>query len=144
VTCTRDTFEKDTCFSLRDSIQIALQTASVMEQLHSKGIMHGDFYAHNLMVDDQSNVLLGDFGAATMYDVSVPESLLHEKLDVRAYGCLLDDLLNHLQHELKDHPITTTFAELRNECFLMVPEERPTFSEIHSRIQVLIDQVFIQ
>lgn len=144
VTCTRDTFEKDTFFSLKDVTQIALHTASALAQLHSKGIMHGDFYAHNLMIDNQSNVLLGDFGAATMYDVSNPDGILHEKLDVRSYGCLLDDLLEHLQPELKDHLVAETFKTWRNECFLVVPEERPTFSEIHSRIKSLIDQVLIQ
>ncbi|MDF2451505.1 MAG: protein kinase [Bacteroidota bacterium] len=143
-TCTRDTFESDTSLTLRDLTQIAFHTASVLEQLHSKGIMHGDFYAHNLMIDDQPNVLLGDFGAATMYDVSLPGSVLHEKLDVRAYGCLLDDLLENMQPELKDHPVVGTFRTWRNECFLVVPEERPTFSEIHSRIKSLIDQVLIQ
>ncbi|MCD6017655.1 MAG: protein kinase [Bacteroidetes bacterium] len=144
ITCTRDTFEPDTFFSLKDLTRIAFQTASVLEQLHSKGIMHGDFYAHNLMIDDQSNVLLGDFGAATMYDVSLPVGVLHEKLDVRAYGCLLDDILENMQPELKDHPVAETFMTWRNECFLIVPEERPTFSEIHSRIKSLIDQVLIQ
>lgn len=143
ITCTRDTFEKGTFFSLKDLTQIALHTASVLEQLHSKGIMHGDFYAHNLMIDDHSNVLLGDFGAATMYDVSLPGNSLHERIDIRAYGCLLDDILEHLQPELKDHPVTETFKIWRNECFLIVPEERPTFSEMHSRIKTLIDQVLI-
>ncbi|MES2567268.1 MAG: leucine-rich repeat-containing protein kinase family protein [Bacteroidota bacterium] len=143
ITCTRDTFEKHTCFSLKDLTQIALQTASVLEQLHSKGIMHGDFYAHNLMSDDQSNVLLGDFGAATMYDRSSPESGSHEKMDIRAYGCLLDDLLEHLSAEEKEHPITEHFKILRKECFLENVQERPVFSEIQKQITSLIDKVLI-
>ena len=30
-----------------------------------RGCMHGDFYAHNLLVDDEAHALLGDFGAAS-------------------------------------------------------------------------------
>ena len=29
--------------------------------------MHGDFYAHNIMIDKNSNAILGDFGGASYY-----------------------------------------------------------------------------
>lgn len=143
-TCTRDTFEKGTSFSLRDLFQIAILTASVMEQLHQKGIMHGDFYAHNLMMDNQSSILLGDFGAATMYNVSSTHSEWLQKLDVRAYGCLLDDIIERLNPKENASSLIRDIEFLRQECLIEDVEKRPLFIEIQKRIAHLINQVFVQ
>lgn len=134
ITCTRDVFNEDIFFSLNDLTQIAFNTASVLEQLHSKGIMHGDFYAHNIMIDDEANTLLGDFGAATMYDITSAESSLHEKLDVRAYSCLLDDMIERLITDETENPVVESFKILRSDCFKEVVADRPSFKEILLRI----------
>ncbi len=134
ITCTRDVFDESTFFSLKELTQIAFSTASVLVQLHSKGIMHGDFYAHNIMIDDEANTLLGDFGAATMYDISLPESSLHEKLDVRAYACLLDDMIERIKTEEMPNHIIDNFKKLRTDCFNEVVADRPSFKEILLRI----------
>ena len=134
ITCTRDIYDKGTFFSLNELHQIAFQTASVLKQLHSKGIMHGDLYAHNIMFDTDANILLGDFGAATMYDTSSPESNLHEKLDVRAYGCLLDDLIEHLDSNETKNTVAESFKKLRKDCFNEIVSSRPSFKEILEKI----------
>lgn len=134
ITCTRDVFDEDTFFSMKELYQIAFQTASVLEQLHSRGIMHGDLYAHNIMIDNDANTLLGDFGAATMYDSSLRENSLNEKLDVRAYGCLLDDLIEHLDSNEIENTVVESFKELRSDCFNEDVSSRPSFKEILKRI----------
>lgn len=137
ISCTRDVFDEGTRFSINDIIQTAINTSSVLVQLHSKGIMHGDFYAHNLMIDENSHVLLGDFGAATLYDLKSENALLHEKLDVRAYGCLLDDLLTYsIETNSKELDV---LCELRDLCFNEVVTERPTFKEIFRKLELLIN-----
>lgn len=134
ITCTRDVFNEGTFFTLKDLTQIAFNTASVLEQLHSKGIMHGDFYAHNIMIDHEANTLLGDFGAATMYDITSPESSLLEKLDVRAYACLLDDMIERLRTDETQNHIIDKFKKLRTDCFKEVVADRPSFKDIQERI----------
>jgi len=55
--------------------------------------MHGDFYAHNLLVDDQAHALLGDFGAASFLpegDAVRAEALV--RIDRRALDVLVDEL----------------------------------------------------
>ena len=79
--------------------------AAAARHLHEQGILHGDLYAHNLLYSLQpamphssqeapGRVLLGDFGAASCYD-RADEVLAGrlERLEVRAFGCLLAELL---------------------------------------------------
>jgi serine/threonine protein kinase len=134
-TCTRDTFEAGTVFTITDLIEIALHSVSVLEHLHNKGIMHGDFYAHNLMIDQDANTLLGDFGAATLYARTAPNALLHEKLDVRAYGCLLDDLLERVKQIETNKELITELVKLKNECLHEIVSQRPNLKEIKNKLQ---------
>ncbi|HEY9029130.1 MAG TPA: lipopolysaccharide kinase InaA family protein, partial [Burkholderiaceae bacterium] len=64
-----------------------------LAHLHAQGLMHGDFYAHNLLVDDDAHALLGDFGAASFLPEGDParvEAL--ERIDRRALDVLVDEL----------------------------------------------------
>lgn len=91
-TCTRDIFEKETVFNEKEILKIAKSIASVCAQLHGRGINHGDLYAHNILINKTADCLFGDFGAATFYDVN--SNLAHniERVETRAFGCLLEDL----------------------------------------------------
>jgi hypothetical protein len=94
-TCTRDTYSASASFSLPVILRITKGIASAATHLHALGIMHGDLYAHNILVDETGHSLLGDFGAASFYDkndVVIGQSL--ERLEVRAFGCLLEDMLD--------------------------------------------------
>ena len=133
ISCTRDVFDMGANFSYKEIHQTALDTASVLLQLHSKGIMHGDFYAHNLMIDENAHVLLGDFGAATLYDLNESNALLHEQIDVRAFGCLLDDLIMNADAEAKKRLLS--FVQLKENCMNESITERPTFKEIYQSLQ---------
>ena len=134
-TCTRDTFEAGTTFTIKEIIEIAFHSAFVLEHLHTKGIMHGDFYAHNLMIDQNAHTLLGDFGAATLYHTTAPNALLHEKLDVRAYGCLLDDLVEHAEQLETNKELITELVKLKNDCLSEIVSQRPNLKDIKSRLK---------
>jgi len=115
-TCTRDVFAVDMQLSVEQVLRIAGTMASVAGHLHSRGIMHGDLYAHNILVDALGNALLGDFGASSVYDRSNTElAFALERIEVRAFGCLLDDLLQLCAHE-NNHHITAPLIKLRDEC----------------------------
>jgi hypothetical protein len=125
--CTRDTFESDLQFSLSFILQIVRGIASVASHLHDRGIMHGDLYAHNILVDDLGNAVLSDFGAASFY----PLGSAIESLEVRAFGCLLEDLLDRCSDH--DEPIPQ-LRQLQQLCLQPTTSARPRFEEI---LQVL-------
>lgn len=134
-TCTRDVFLETTVFNEKQLLKIAKSMASVCEQLHSKGIMHGDFYAHNILVNKTANTLLGDFGAASFYDTT--SSLAHniQRIEVRAYGCLLEDLLSLVPHSQMLSERFIKWQKLILECLTVQVKSRPSFSNILEALQ---------
>ncbi len=129
-TCSRDTFKEGTRFTFTGILKILRSIASACIQLHLNGIMHGDLYAHNTLIDDQANTLFGDFGAATPYDLRENNAKLLERIEVRAFGYMIDDLLNHLDVNDKDLDSVTKLIELKNICLLEEVLLRPDFNHI--------------
>ncbi|MEM9264434.1 MAG: leucine-rich repeat-containing protein kinase family protein [Cyanobacteria bacterium P01_F01_bin.13] len=132
--CTRDTYSDGTTFTLPVILKIAQGIAAVVTHLHSRGIMHGDLYAHNILVDEQGESILGDFGAASLYDPSnVISGQTFERLESRAYGCLLEELLErHVsENEESEVRLFRHLRKLQQHCMAPVPHERPTFSTIN-------------
>jgi serine/threonine protein kinase len=134
-TCTRDTYPAGTLFSCREVIRIAAGIAGAAAHLHARGFMHGDLYAHNILVDEAANPILGDFGAATPYDPADagPAAAL-ERLEVRAFGCLVEDLLEHLEPRDREQPAVTVLAELKQACMGENILGRPGFAAICERL----------
>ena len=125
-TCTRDTFAEETTFSLDLVYAVARAIVSAAEHLHARGLMHGDLYAHNILINrEDDHCYFGDFGAATFYDKS---NLLYEKLEVRAFACLLEDMLTCCVHDGSEgyDYLVTLIKRCQNE----VVAKRPLFSEI--------------
>lgn len=87
--------------------------------------MHGDLYAHNILINDDDHCYLGDFGAASFYE---PHRKEFERIEVRAFGCLLEDMLSLCP--IKEGNIYTILEELREKCMNEAVEKRPLFSEI--------------
>ncbi len=150
-TCTRDTFEADVSFTLPAVRHILQSIASVAVHLHERGIMHGDLYAHNILVNQAGMSILGDFGAASFYPSAsgsrqYPHGYPLESLEVRAFGCLLDDLLNRCyvsqanvnQHDTDpgDAAIFNRLRQLQQDCLHLIPANRPSFDAI---CQTLLD-----
>lgn len=132
-TCTRDTYLPGTTFSLPVILQIAQGIAAAATHLHARGILHGDLYAHNTLVNNLGESLLGDFGAASLYSSSVPSSTRSlEWLEVRAFGCLLEDLLDRcaLDASQAQTELCNRLRCLQQNCMNPVPSMRPLFIEI--------------
>ncbi len=125
--CTRDVFDATSSFSHADILKIAKSIAAVAQQLHQKGINHGDLYAHNILVDTTADCLLGDFGAASFYDTNTPIAHNIERIEVNAYGCLLEDLLE--QSDLSE-ALQHKWQALIANCTAKTVSTRPGFSDI--------------
>ena len=136
ITCTRDTFLPTTSFTTDSIFSIAQQVALVMAHLHSLGIMHGDLYAHNIMIDASSNVLLGDFGAATLYNANSKQALVHQLLDVRAFGCLIEDLLQHSKKPVMDELLENNLQVISQDCTYCSIDKPITFNQLIHKFKV--------
>jgi serine/threonine protein kinase len=78
------------------ALGIARGIASAAQQLHARGINHGDLYAHNILYHQDGRVLLGDFGAASFVPPGEPQlAAALERIELRAFGCLLEELAGH-------------------------------------------------
>ena len=90
--CTRDVFPEEITLTQLQKERILSGVKSAMDHLHSKGILHGDLYAHNTLYNEEGHAFFGDFGAATFFDIHHPTAELLKTLDYRAYQCLVEDL----------------------------------------------------
>ncbi|WP_412466614.1 leucine-rich repeat-containing protein kinase family protein [Pedobacter sp. KLB.chiD] len=127
--CTRDVFSPERKLSEKQITGIAKTIASLAAQLHEAGMMHGDLYAHNTLIDDEGHTLFGDFGAASFYDKTAEAAAVLERIEVSAYGYLLDDLLS-LKDEAVNDDVYKAISEIRDICLNPVPLERPAFQEL--------------
>lgn len=144
-TCTRDTYSANVSFSLPVILRVTKGIASAAAHLHAKGIMHGDLYAHNILVDETGDSLLGDFGAASFYDpndVAIGQAL--ERLEVRAFGCLLEDMLDRctLEEGSEYEAVVESLRCLQQDCLQPVLSRRPRFTEIGERLTSVERQVY--
>ena len=136
--CTRDVYAADTRFSPRTALRIALGIASAIRHLHAQGILHGDLYAHNILHAADGEVLLGDFGAASFLprlDQDLAEAL--QRIEVRAFACLLKELLERCEPAVDAENITKTLGDLQRACALESPAGRPLFDEIERHLNTL-------
>lgn len=123
-TCTRDVYAENTLFTADAVLSIARGIASAAERLFAQGIMHGDLYAHNILHCDRGNAILGDFGAASLFEPGTDLAMDLQRIEVRAFGCLLEELLMRCNSEI---PHAWNLAQ---ECLQSCPQARPTFAEI--------------
>ena len=135
--CTRDVYAQETAFSLQELSNLALVIARAAEHLHTCGILHGDLYGHNILHNSKGHGLLGDFGAASflpMQDQDTSHGL--QRIEVRAFGILLSELLSHCSESNDDanHPIfqatKSSLYELQKRCTQADVSARPLFSEV--------------
>lgn len=124
--CTRDTYAPSTQLSLRSLLKLIQAIASAAQHLHQSGIVHGDLYAHNILHDGHGFALLGDFGASSAGAAS-NEKMAHalQRMEVRAFGCLLEELLDRC-----DTALPPSLRQLRDDCLNESPAKRPLFEDI--------------
>ncbi|QKG57405.1 serine/threonine-protein kinase [Hymenobacter sp. BRD128] len=137
--CTRDVYAPGTSFTLAAAVRLAHGIASAAAHVHAQGILHGDLYAHNILAAPSGDALLGDFGAASFFDVASPEASLLQRLEARAFGCLLEELVAHCP--AGNAVGRLALADLQRRCMQPRLAERPLFSEIERQLASLLAQV---
>lgn len=136
--CTRDIYCAHTRFDLACAWGIAYGIASAASHLHARGVMHGDLYAHNILHGGQGRALLGDFGAASFYAADDRAGgVALQRLEVRAYGCLLEELIDRCDRRDAQAHAATKLIELKDNCLSEDIDSRPLFDEIASALLAL-------
>jgi len=133
-TCTRDVFDAQAAYSGEELLKIVKSIASVCTQLHCKGINHGDLYAHNILVNKTADSLLGDFGAASFYEINSVLAHNIERVEVSAFGCLVEDVFNLVSEKEFNNELRNKWQQLITDCTLSKVKERLCFSEIVSAL----------
>ena len=123
-TLTRDVYMLDTTMSTMQSETVARNIAEALRHLHAQGVMHGDVYAHNILVDGDGRAVLGDFGAASLYDPVHRAEEWRQQLDVLGFGRLLEELARHTQGDAVRLQTISTY------CTKSSASERPTFAQL--------------
>ena len=94
-------------YPLRVVLRMAQHLTGALTHMHEKKICHGDVYAHNCVVDLEGNTTLLDYGASFLYgrgreggrEGGGGGEVDFERLEVRAFGLLLGDLVERLEEE---------------------------------------------
>ena len=132
--CTRDIYPDDKSFTPAALLRLAGGIASAAHHLHGRGILHGDLYAHNILHTGAGDALLGDFGAASRFAVDAAHAVALQRLEVRAFGLLLAELMARCDDGEASGDILTNLQTLQRACTQAVPAARPLFLEVARHI----------
>lgn len=136
--CTRDIYQAETQFSLPALLALAQGIASACAHLHAQGISHGDLYGHNVLSNAEGDCLLGDFGAAS-FNNRQPAGIAKavQQVEVRAFACLLEELLERCQIDSNAQDIVDALWTLQQACNQPNTVARPPFSGIALQLDTL-------
>lgn len=133
-TCTRDTFTQGQSLRLQQLTPLIQQVLAVMAHLHQQQIAHGDLYAHNMLVNDQQQLYLGDFGAATALQALPPQQQqLFCALEVRAFGYWLLDMQTLLP-DSESADFEQLWGSVVTACLNSSPGSRPPFHQLRAQL----------
>lgn len=122
--CSRDVYDPGLSLDAGPALRIATGIAEAAGHLHARGLIHGDLYAHNILWDGNAGeTVLSDFGAASMVPPAMMGASL-QRLDVRAWGLLLSELLSRCPTE------SAGLRELERACIQSDPGARPLMAEV--------------
>ncbi len=95
-TCTRDVYEANGRVTADFASKVTARISEAVSHLHCAGVMHGDLYAHNILVSEAGDAILSDLGAASCF--ANPQSEFARRcyqIEARA--------MRHLEMELQFH-----------------------------------------
>jgi len=139
--CTRDVYPPGLRIPATTVMRMARGLADAVAHLHQRGVLHGDVYAHNILWNpDTGDALLSDFGAATVLPLDQP-AVCHalQALEVRAFGCLLEELLTHAEPVAGQAAVLDEMVALASACLHATPAARPTMAEVALSINSCTD-----
>ncbi|AOW13956.1 protein kinase [Hydrogenophaga crassostreae] len=133
--CTRDVYAPGFELSAEAAFRVGQQMVAGLAHLHARGVMHGDFYAHNILWNPANgDAMLSDMGAATVLPAEQP-ALAHAllQLEVRALGCLFEELVCHVSKTDAGTPGVRALQAAADACLAPDPVARPDLATLVTR-----------
>jgi hypothetical protein len=97
--------------------------------------LHGDLYAHNIIWDGRDGeAVLSDFGAACLLP-SAPEGDAWQRIEVRAWGLLLSELLDRCATEPSE---LEKLRQIESACVQPSPGGRPLMADVMAALTTII------
>lgn len=125
-------------FSLKYALRILVGVASAVEHMHSRGVAHGDIYAHNVLVGEK-DVILCDYGASFMYPRGSNLGTALEGHDIRAFGLFMRDVVGRLDISFDDMELSLSSQKelllLIQQCTSNLPSHRPRMSVLSRKLR---------
>ncbi|MDE2362089.1 MAG: protein kinase [Hyphomicrobiales bacterium] len=126
--CSRDVYDAQFAISGAKAHRIAESIAGAAAHLHDCGLLHGDLYAHNITWDERTaDCVLGDFGAACVLP-SGADSDAWQRVEVRAFGVLLGELLDRADET--SLPRASALRALQQDCVRPLASQRPSMLDV--------------
>jgi hypothetical protein len=126
--CTRDVYAPGLRLTPHAALTLAAGIAGALAHLHEQGLTHGDLYGHNILHDGSGQARLGDFGAASFLGgVPAYQAARLQALDVRALGCLMEEVLACCDEVA---PVPGTVTALVQACLHAEVDGRPGAREV--------------
>eukprot|EP00550_Attheya_septentrionalis_P002920 CAMPEP_0198300196 /NCGR_PEP_ID=MMETSP1449-20131203/47187_1 /TAXON_ID=420275 /ORGANISM="Attheya septentrionalis, Strain CCMP2084" /LENGTH=458 /DNA_ID=CAMNT_0044001947 /DNA_START=81 /DNA_END=1457 /DNA_ORIENTATION=+ len=134
--CSRDVYEESDTLSPESAMKMVSLLLEAVAQLHTAGIVHGDFYGHNILVssNDSNQIKLTDFGAAFLYDRKAEYGKSIERIEMRAFGHLVEEILELLcknENDMHANPHGKALKLLVNTC--EIPASGATFATLEAQ-----------
>ncbi len=129
--CTRDVYSEGLQLAPQHALRLLSTVAEAMTHLHRQSMIHGDLYAHNILCNPSTgDAVLSDMGAAAALPSEEPDLVRAvQALEVRAFGCLLEELGDVLDVTPGDSTRDMMLA-WAGACMVHAPSERPTMAEV--------------
>ena len=123
--CSRDVYEDGLKISEARARAIIGDLLYALMKLHEKGICHGDFYGHNILISDdtQDQIWLTDFGAAFLYDGQSDFGKLIVQIEKRAFLHLVNEVNSLVPETLQE------LKEKISQFSMTIPLK--SFDELH-------------
>lgn len=133
--CSRDVYAEGWSMAGEPALRLLRDMADALTHLHRQGATHGDFYAHNILHDPATGAaLLSDFGAAALLPADQPVlARALQALEVRAFGCLLEELSERLDVTYGES-LRDMIGALSRACMALEPGGRPVMAEVAQRL----------
>jgi serine/threonine protein kinase len=115
----------------RKAVQLALQICSGLKEAHAQGIVHRDLKPENVMIDEQGNVKIMDFGIARSMEAAsrltgsmvgtpaymAPEQVAGKAVDYRtdiySLGLMLYEMFTGVQTFQAEAPVAVALKQMR-------------------------------
>lgn len=124
--CSRDIYDPVLRFDPGVALRIARGIGAASAHMHASGLLHGDLYAHNILWDGVvGDAVLSDFGAASFLPGGEGDAAW-QRLEVRAWGLLLGELLDRCNEDIPEH---SRLRQLQRGCVHSDPSARPLMAE---------------